>query len=189
MMKKIIKAIIIMAITASCASMKDKVIERIDNLKEKPEWATLSKTTYVKDGIVYSVGFAESDGAAKISSLIKLASHNAKTNLTKEIANSIGAVYQAVEEGTTGNDLSRYIGTEKSLVLAHEIRHEKTYYEKVLTNTAVNERELHIQMYALVGIPEGILRKLIKDSLNEQKSISNELKAKVDKQLDKLLDN
>ena len=53
----------------------------------------------------------------------------------------------------------------------------------------MGDKEVRIQMYALVEIPEPTLRKLIKTSLDEQNQISGELKAKVDKQLDKLLEN
>jgi hypothetical protein len=50
----------LLAIITGCSSIpRDEVISRIDNLDDKPSWATISKPTYFKDGKVYAVGFAE----------------------------------------------------------------------------------------------------------------------------------
>ena len=108
-----LSTLVLTIIISSCASYKDRVVQRMDDLEEKPSWASLHTTTFAKNGKLYSVGFSEGSGSAKISPLLKLASHNARTKLTREVANNIGVVYQAVEEGTDGGELSRYIGTEK----------------------------------------------------------------------------
>ena len=187
-MQKMFLPIVLLVGLSACSSMKDQVISRMDNMDEKPAWATLAKTTYVENGRVYAIGFVESSADAKIQALMKLASHNGKSEISRMVANNIGVVYQSVEEGTSGNELTRYIGTEKSSVLSNEIQVDRTYYEKVLTYNSNKEQVAKIQLYAMVSIPEKTLRDLVKTSLEEQKNISPELRHKVDKQLDKMLE-
>ncbi|POB13866.1 hypothetical protein [Halobacteriovorax sp. DA5] len=173
----------------SCSSMKEKVIERIDGLDEKPSWATISKPTYSKDGKFYAVGISEGAGNASISALGRISDNNAKTELTRIVSNQIGVVLQNVEEGTDGANLSRFIGTEKSTLISRKIIPEKRYWEKVQIPDNSGEDQLKVRMYSLVSIDEPLLRKMIQESLNQNKEISKELKQKVDSQLDKLMDN
>jgi hypothetical protein len=179
----------LLAIIAGCSSIpRDEVISRIDNLDEKPSWATISKPTYFKDGKVYAVGFAEAEGDARVSALGRIADNNSKSEISRLVNNKIGVAFQNVEEGTGGSGLSRFVGTEKSYVNTNEIIPEKRYWEKVKVYDENEKPSIKLRMYSLTYIERTTLKKLIKRGLASEKGISKDLKQKVDNQLDRLLE-
>lgn len=187
-MRTLIAIVLLLGISACSSIQKDEVVQRMDDVSERPSWATLSKPTYAKDGVVYAVGVAEGSADASISALGKVADNNAKTELSRMVTNEVGVVFQNVEEGVEGSNLSRFVGTEKSLVAMREITPEKRYWEKVLSHDADGEKKIKMKMYSLVSVKHVTLKKMIRDEMEKSRGISSELKQRVDAQLDKMME-
>lgn len=187
-MKSLIVISILLGLVGCSSIPKDEVVQRMDDKSERPSWATISKPTYVKDGLVYAIGVAEGSSNAKLSALGRVADNNAKTELSRMVSNEIGVVFQNVEEGVEGDNLSRFIGTEKSSLVAREISPEKRYWEKVLTHDEYGEKKLKIKMYSLVSIKHVTLKKMVRAEMKKNRGISSELKQRVDNQLDKMME-
>lgn len=187
-LKKLICGLAVLGVVGCSSISKDEVVQRMDDRSDRPSWATISKPTYVEDGMVYAIGVAEGSGNANLSALGRVADNNAKTELSRMVSNEIGVVLQNVEEGVEGDNLSRFIGTEKSSLITREINPEKRYWEKVLTYDQDGEKKLRIKMYSLVSIKHVSLKKMVRAEIKRSRGISSELKQRVDNQLDKMME-
>jgi hypothetical protein len=165
----------------SCASsgFKETVVKTMDD-KDRPSWASFEKVMYENDGKVYIVGIAEASENARLQGLSKIADNNARYEISRFINNEMGFIFQNAEEGLDqGSELSHFFGTEISKVMAHGIKTESRYYEKVLIQKPNEEPEVRTKMYSLTSIEQHTLKKLIKQSIQKQNNLSAELKAKV----------
>ena len=102
-------------ILASCSSSPYKVVESLDG-NSKPSWASLGKTTWKEDGKVFAVGMSEGVEPDRLIALMRIADNNAKTEITRLIANQVGVEFQNLEAGMRGEGSYSFIGSEKSQV-------------------------------------------------------------------------
>lgn len=116
-------------IMVSCASSMGKVvIERMDDVDEKPSWATLSKPYFQKGEKTFVIGFAEASGTSIISLLNDIASNNGKNRLARYVETEMLSVFQNSIDGVENrNEMARKYASEKSSLYLREIIEENIY--------------------------------------------------------------
>jgi hypothetical protein len=183
------KTFILMSIIfvfVSCSSSPQKVVYRMDDVGSKPDWATLSKSVWKKDGKYFAVGRADADNSANVTALARVADNNAKTELSRMIQNEVGVQFQNGAEGVHGAGLVKFIGTESSLVNTQELIVEDRYFEKVAIDNGTEVPTMETHFYSLVSIPTSTVQKLFKDkedsNVSELKQVSEEFKNQVTEQ-------
>ena len=176
----LLSLIFLMTLTPSCSSLGEKVLVRMDGISDKPDWATLSKTTFTRDGNIMVVGYAEVPADAQISAAMKLSDNNARFEISRRITNDMGFIFQNRKEGITdGGELSRFYGMEISKTLSSDTVTEKRYWEKVETFDSYGEKVYKLRLYSLVSIKSGSLRKAVSRANAKQNEISPELKKEI----------
>ncbi len=167
-----------------CSSIGEKVLVRMDGESERPSWATLSKTTFTKEGKIMVVGYAEVPADAQIGAAMKLSDNNARFEISRRITNDMGFIFQNLKEGVlNGGDLSRFYGMEISKVLSSGTVTEKRYWEKVQTFDSYGEKLYKLRLFSLVSIKGSTLRKAIAKANAKQNDISPELKKEITEHL------
>ncbi len=164
----------------ACSSIGERVLVRMDDVSEKPEWATLAKTTFPKDGNIMVVGYVEVPADARISAAVKLADNNARFEVSRMITNDMSFIFQNLKEGVLdGGDLSRFYGMEISKTIASDTVTEKRYWEKVETFDSYGEKVYKLRIYSLISIKSSTLRKAIAQVNAKQNDITPELKKEI----------
>jgi hypothetical protein len=182
-MKNFLTAILLLALT-SCSSLSEKVLVRMDGMDEKPEWATLAKTVFKKDGKLMVVGFTEVSSDSRISAVARVADNNARHEISRNIKNNVAYIFQNMKEGIgDGGDLTRFYGSEVSKNISNGVRTEKRYWEKVQTFDSYGERVFKLRMYSMCSIKESMLRRAISEAHAKNNSLSPEIKQKITEHL------
>jgi hypothetical protein len=180
----LISLIIVVFAMPGCSSLGEKVLVRMDGESERPSWATLSKTTFTKEGKIMVVGYAEVPADAQIGAAMKLSDNNARFEISRRITNDMGFIFQNLKEGVLdGGDLSRFYGMEISKVLSSDTVTEKRYWEKVQTFDSYGEKVYKLRLYSLVSIKGSTLRKAVAKANAKQNAISPELKKEITEHL------
>jgi hypothetical protein len=178
---KTLPLLLLIIFVTSCSSISEKVISRMDNVDEKPSWATLSKTMFVKEGKVFSVGLTEANAGSRVSALSRVADNNARFELSRTIIDESSFIFQNMEEGAEeGGQLSRFYGNELSKHVSHGVRQEKRYWEKIQTFDEHGDKVFRIKLFSLVSIKESDLKKAVKRALNKEQGISPKMKEAID---------
>ena len=178
-MKNIFLATLIL--TVSCSSVSERVITRMDDLSEKPKWASISKVMFADKGKVFSVGYSEGLADNRVSALSRIADNNARLEISRNILNETGFIFQNIEEGINeGGQFSRFYGNELSKSITHGVRQERRYWEKVKTFDESGDVIFKVRVYSLISIEEKDLRKAIKMSLTKKKEISPKMREAID---------
>lgn len=192
-MMKTILTMIMAIMLASCASNGIKVVERMDNVDEKPSWATISKPMFKKGDKTFIVGYAEASGTANISLLNDVASNNGKNKVARYVETEMLSVFQNIAEGLEdSNSLARKFASEKSKLFMRDITEEKLYYEKVLyyQNKGEDNESSYVKtrMYVLMSIPTYVVEALKNEALQTRKPKKDvSVKTQVDKQFDAII--
>lgn len=170
-----------MVLIKSCASVSEKTVVRMKGHDEAPEWASLSKSTYVKSDRLYSVGFTEVNANARISAAFRISDNNARFEISREVTDDMAFIFQNLEEGLDDSGtLARFYGTEVSKLIVQNIRQEKRYWEKVQSFDDSGERVYKLRLYSLVSIRKSDLKKAIKTTLDQGKGITPSIKNQID---------
>ena len=172
--------IFVMALMPSCSSIGEKVLVRMEGETERPSWATLSKTTFTKEGKIMVVGYAEVVADAQIGAAMKLSDNNARFEISRRITNDMGFIFQNLKEGVLdGGDLSRFYGMEISKTIASDTVTERRYWEKVQTFDSYGEKVYKLRLFSLVSIKSSTLRRAVANANAKQNEISPELKKEI----------
>ena len=171
---------ILVFLLGACSSMGEKVVTRMDGLSDRPSWASLSKTMYIKDGQLFAVGFTEADANSRLSALARISDQNARFSISRAITDDMSFIFQNLEEGIQdGGQLSRFYGNEVSKLVTHGIHDEQRYWEKIQTFNENGEKEYRLRFYSLVSIKESDVKEAIKNVLANGNAISPEIKKQV----------
>lgn len=179
-MKQVLFFVLLFAFISCATSYREEVISRVDDLDEKPKWASITKTMYSKGGKVYIVGLSSGPVDSRFSALGRIADNNARFELSRFIKNEMGFVFQNVEEGKfEGADATYFYGTELSEVVAHGVNVDSRYYEKILTIDHTGEKKITIFMYSLLSIKESTLKRMVQSSIRKGNKLNEKIKEKV----------
>lgn len=170
----------------------DVVIQRIDNMNERPGWLKESEPFKIKDGSVTSLGSTEIPGNHRVSAATRIAQNNAKSAIAGAIQQRLEFIFQTAEEGTDfGPTQARYIGAEASKLVTSSIRPGKLYWEKYATSTDSGERVTKYRVFAYVSMPENDFKRAILDAIRNakgEKGISADFAEKVNSQWDRFVE-
>lgn len=154
-------SILLLIIFTSCASHRDVIYSLNDD--SRPSWADVSNTIWEKDGKIYSLGFAELDYDDNLSAGFKVASNNAKSNLSSYIKNNITNDINN-NQGLKNQDFNA-LTSEYSKVVTRKIKPEKGFYEKVSFENVDESLKYKLHVYSLISIEKNIFQKLTEENL------------------------
>lgn len=168
-------------VLSACASTGPKVIERADALGSAPEWASVTRGAYEKEGKHFFLGYITlNDGASK-SAAMNMADEKALSepmraivkefldqNQVGESVNQGDAVGQRVISATRG-----YRPPMPGLHIANR------YWETVMVPSADGKQRIELRVYSLAGIPSNEYAEAKKAAL-QNLSGNNEVKKILD---------
>lgn len=176
-------------IGACSSTYTEKVVHRMDDVDNKPSWASMQRVMYEKDGRIFVVGISTGSSTARVAGLAKISDNNARFEISRFIQNEMGFIFQNVEEGVEpGAELSHFFGTEISKTISHQIRSESRYYEKIQIKEPSGDLRIRTDMYSLISVKENVLKKLIRKTIEKNNQLSAEVKQKVTEHLNKKID-
>src|ERR1035438_3002312 len=93
----------------------DKVLSRVDDLGERPNYIQESKPFRFENGMVISTGMTTIPASSRVEAAYRIAQNSAKAAIAGAIEQRLDFVFQNAEEGTTLDGTQvRYIGAEAS---------------------------------------------------------------------------
>jgi len=181
LMPKQFKTAALLFSLAACASTGPKVIERADALSSAPEWASVTRGAYEKDGKHYFLGYITLNEGASKSAAMNMADEKALSepmraivkefldqNQVGEAVNQGDAVGQRVISATRG-----YRPPMPGLYISNR------YWETVMVPTADGKSRIELRVYSLAGIPSSEYSEAKKAAL-QNLSGNNEVKKILD---------
>ena len=178
---KTLLIILVIVLGASCSTVfQERVLVRSDDLSERPSWAQVGVTNFVKEGRLFVVGLAEHDVNSRIPAVARIADNNARFEISRMITNDLAFIFQNMEEGVgEGGDLSRMYASEISKHMAHGIRQEKRYWEKVQTFDSEGERVVKLRVYSLASIKESDIKRAISEVISKDSKLDPQIKEQI----------
>lgn len=171
-MKNFILMLAIITLSA-CSSSPYEVVESLDG-NDRPEWASIAKTSWKSDGYVHAVGIAEGVPADRVTALMRIADNNAKSEITRLMANEIGVDFKNIEAGLRGEGSYSFIGTEKSFVSVQELAITGRHFENFKLKK-VEDAPVKTHFYTKVSIPEATYNRLIKEAREKAQNATVEV--------------
>ena len=192
-MKRNIALVVLLKLMTGCATtpsqvtaedQPDKVLNRINELGERPKWADESSPFKVEDSKVISLGQTTIPGDNRVEAAYRIAENNAKQGICSAIEQRLDFVFQNAEEGTNiDSTQARSIGAEACKLTASSIRNGRRYWEKVAVTTDSGSRVTRYRVFATVEMPESDFKRAVLDAIKKQQGkggISQDFSNKVD---------
>lgn len=162
----------------------DRVISRIDDLKERPQWLTESEPFKIENGSVISLGSTTIPGDNRVEAAYRIAENNAKASIAGAIEQRLDFIFQNAEEGTAmSSTQARFIGAEASKLVTSSIRPGKRYWEKVASTSDTGQRTTTFKVFSTVSMPESEFKQAVMEAIKKargQGGISADFAKKVD---------
>lgn len=146
----------------------DKVLSRIDDMKERPTWLKESEPFKIQSGEVTSLGSTVIPVDHRVEAAYRIAENNAKGAIAGAIEQKLDFIFQNAEEGTSVDATqARYIGAEASKLVTSSIRPGKRYWEKVASTTDGGQRMTSYKVFATVSMPEADFKRAVMDAVRK----------------------
>ena len=166
----------------SCSSHKSVLYTMED--RDKPEWASLSKTVWEKGDTIYSVGYTEGNPKSNMSALAKIADNNARTEIVRLLSSKVGVILENNQFGDTlDNSNFKFYGTEESLVEIKKLQAKERYYEKVALDNGTDIPDIKYEFYSLVAIKKSDFKKAMETHLWKNIDDKRKLETEINKSL------
>lgn len=191
-MKKQILTLSFFVLVTACSSTKElkgteKVLSRIDDLSSRPDWFKESQDIEDKGDKVIFWGRSTLKRGERIETGYKISELSAKSKIANYVSERINSITQGAEEvSDQDRGIFREVITQKSKVRLSEVKNGKRYWEKVLIHSRDEDGEVEFRVFQSVEIKKSDLAKLVKESLEGTKGLSDEFKQKVDAEWDKV---
>ncbi len=186
-------ALFLMASLISCSShptklQKDVVIDRIDDLPERPKWFTETLDIEESSDRITFWGRSTLKHGERIEVGYKIAELNAKSRIANFVSEKIRTISQAADEVTSGDQaIFRGIITQRSKASLSKVLGGRKYWEKVETSTTQGGRDLQFRVFQSVVIKKEDLARLVKLALNDGKGkLSPDFMKKVEGEFDQM---
>jgi hypothetical protein len=187
-------ALFLMASLISCSSnptklQRDVVVDRIDDLPERPKWFTetldVEETT---DNLTFW-GRSTLKSGERIEVGYKIAELNAKSRIANFVSEKIRTISQSADEVSKGDEaIFRSIITQRSKTNLSQIMGGRKYWEKVETSTTQGGRDLELRVFQSVVIKKEDLARLVKLALHDGKGkLSPDFMKKVESEFDQMV--
>jgi len=165
-------------VLASCASGPD-ILERADDLNDKPDWATVSKPSYENDGKRYFVGFVELDAESSPSGALNMADEKALSEPMRSL------VDQFLDQNQVGENLRKDASVGSRIISATRGFRAPmpglTIVNRYWEVAQLDPRNTVLRAFSLAEIPAGDYEKAKRDYLerlagnSEMKNILREV--------------
>lgn len=169
----------------------DRVLSRIDDLKERPSWLKESEPFRIDAGEVSSLGATIIPADNRVEAAYRIAENNAKGAIAGAIEQKLEFIFQNAEEGTSMDaNQARFIGAEASKLVTSSIRPSKRYWEKVASTTDSGQRLTNYKVFATVSMPETDFKRAIMDAVRKAQGkggLSADFAKKVDAHWDQFV--
>lgn len=181
---RVILCLFVCAVFVSCSSVySEKVVHRMDGLSERPEWATMTRSMFKKEGYIYVVGLSSGEEGSRISALARISDNNARHELSKFITSEVGFVFQNLEEAVDEEQIANYYSSEISKTVLRGMITEKKYYEKIQVNSPREGTSIRVDVYTLIKIKEKHLKRLVRKASKRNDKTSEEVEALISQKL------
>lgn len=178
----------------SCSSTsqkisKDVVIDRIDNLPERPAWFSETLDTEESEEKIVFWGRSTLKEGERLEVGFRIAELNAKARIANYVSEKIRTISQVADEGSREDQtLFRGIISQRAKASLSQILGGRKYWEKVETSTASGKRELEYRIFQAVVIKKDELTKLVKMALDDGKGkLSQAFMKKVETEFDQMV--
>jgi hypothetical protein len=144
----------------------ERVISRIDDFEERPEWLLESEPfTFDADRVV-SLGGTEIPADHRIDAAYRIAENNAGASLAGAIEKKLEYLFQNAEEGTGFNETqARFIGAEATRLVTSAMRPGKRYWEKIAFTTDGGRRLTKYRVFATMEMPQEEFKRAVLDAI------------------------
>ena len=179
------KFFIIMLFIISCETStnpeykKSKIIERVANLEETPEWANGIKTMWVEKNKVYFVHSTDMSGDARPSACLKAASLGAKIEMLKFLKENIVTSGQFNESDAISDPAYESLTSFLNKGNISGAAVSKKYWEKVEVSETSGERKLKLRCVAKVSIKKSDLERQLKEATKKDSKGNKEVREKL----------
>ena len=178
MKKLFIMSLIVM--TSACSSLSEKVIARSDGLSSRPDWAKETVSYFEKDGMSNFVGTQVIDGAMNTTWVCTAAANMAKKEVSDTVKQKLDFIVQgANEDMSVGMAQLKYVGTEASNISLSNLRKDGCYWEKVVTQASVDDKQVLYRAFVKTSMPTQQLKDAIKKA-GMKRGLSKEFQKQVD---------
>lgn len=169
-------------------SMPDKVLSRINDMSDRPNWLNEARPFEIAKGTVVSLGQTTIPGDNRVEAAYAIAENNAKGSICSAIESRLDYVFQQAEEGTAVDSTQvRRIGAEACKLTTSSIRVGNRYWEKIAMTSDSGERVTRYKVYATAEMPEQDFKRAILDAVRKQQGkggLSQDFAKKVDEHWD-----
>ncbi len=162
----------------------DRVLARIDQLSQRPNWLKESEPFRIESGNLISLGISTIQGSDRVEAGYRIAQNNAKASIANAIEQRLEFIFQNAEEGSSMNSTqARYIGAEAASLVSNSIRPFKNYWEKLSTLTENGDRMIIYRVFSTVTMPETDFKKAVFEAIRRVQNkggLSKDFGQKVD---------
>ena len=181
-------ALMFVVLVSACSTTGDVVLQRADNLSERPSWASDTVSYFEKDGRANFIGTMSVDGGSSTSWLCMAASNVTKKSVSSLVKQKLDFVTQVAQEDMNlGVNQMKYIGTEASNTVLSNLNRDGCYWEKVLTQKDTNSKSVEYRAFVKMSIPVDELKQAIR-SAGAKKGLSQEFSKQVDQRWNEVLE-
>lgn len=151
---KNVKYLALMTLLSACSSHRAMVMDRSDDLSNRPEWANLEKSSYEKDNKHYFMAFVEVDGTSSKSAALNMSDEKALSDPMRSVVSEFLDQNQIGEELRKDDIFARriisatrgYRPPMPSLKIVHR------YWEK--TTDQIGKTELRAFSLATISVAD-----------------------------------
>lgn len=151
---KLIRATLLAVTLFGCVTTRASIIERSDNLSSSPDWATLAKSSFKKDGIIYFVGYVTTEGNVSPSAAMNISDEKALSSPMQSLVNQFLDQNQVGEElqGTTGQRIISSLRSERIPMPSLQI--SSRYWERVKIPSSESAMRTELRVFSLAEVTE-----------------------------------
>jgi hypothetical protein len=171
---------------SSCVTTSDKrefeaskVVERMGDGDETPEWTLGDQAMNEESGDVVFVNVVSMSGDSRPEACTKAASLEAKAEMLKHIKESITSSGQLSEDSAQSDPAFEALTAFLSQGELNGARIADRYWERREESSADGERVLRLRCAAKVSIPKTTLARMLRDATTKVKSGNPEIREKL----------
>ncbi|MBL7714442.1 MAG: hypothetical protein JNL01_03175 [Bdellovibrionales bacterium] len=149
-----ISAFLVSMFFSACASSGVTVLERSDDVSSRPEWASVTKATFKKDGTNFYVGYVALEGQSSPSAAMNMSDEKALSEPMKSL------VSQFMDQNQVGEDLRNTTGSRIISSLRSErlpmpsLQVTKRYWERVKLTDGEGITRIELRVYSLAEVSD-----------------------------------
>lgn len=168
----------------------DKVVARSDNRSDRPSWASETKSVIDESTSWIIIGTSEVPGDSRIQASFKLSDSTARGNLAQKLETSVTKIVENVETGLAMEDQGlKALVREISQSTFKNVDIDDRYWEKVIRTNSTGEQVLIMKVFSRLKVSKSDFTKMASAQVEKSKSVTPDIKNKVESIIEKNLLN